>query len=247
MVDDVLALLDALELDRVLLIGHDIGGRIGFHLCMGAPSRVLGFVALNALHPYWSVRRLAPHAWRYWWTVVVETPLLGRTILRRVPAYTRLLFRLGAGDRRARSGPDIDEFLAALREPARAAERLQGDFAYREIVPALFGRHRARMAVPTLMLNGTRDFALCARQLGGHERYADDLRVELVPAGGHFLHEERPNLVASMALAHFRSLAASSTVGSTPKTRILDREAPAPAADGDDDACGVGEAGAQRD
>lgn len=209
LVDDVLALLDALELDSVLLVGHDVGGRAGFHLCLRAPSRVRGFVSLNAMHPYWSARRLAPHAWRYWWTVPVETPLVGRVVVRRLPSFVRLLFRSGAGDRRPRSGPDVDEFLAALREPARAraAERLQGDFAYREILPALFGRHRStRLTVPTLMLNGARDFALSPRELGRHEGYADDLRVDVVPNGGHFLPEEHPDLVATAAMAHFRRL-----------------------------------------
>lgn len=212
LVDDVRALLDALELNQVRLMGHDIGGRVGFHLCLRAPSRIAGFVSVNAMHPYWSARRLAPHAWRYWWTIPIETPRVGRTLLRHAPAFTRHLFRLGAGDRHAPSGPDVEEFLAALREPARAraAERLQGDFAYREIVPALCGRHRAsRLAVPTLMINGTRDFALSPGELAGYDAYANDLRVELVPGGGHFLPEERPELIASKAVAHFNRSAQS--------------------------------------
>ena len=101
--DDLLALLDTLELDRVLVVGHDLGGRLGFDLAMRAPSRVRRLLTLNAMHPYWSVRRLAPNAWRYWWTVFVETPLIGRTLLRRVPAFTRMLFRFGTPDPGTRS------------------------------------------------------------------------------------------------------------------------------------------------
>ena len=203
LVDDVLALLDALELDRVLVIGHELGGRVGFHLCLRAPDRVRRLVTLNAIHPYWSLRRLAPHAWRYWWTVPVETPLVGRTILRRAPTFARWLFRLGGQPAHA-----ADPFLEPLRDPARAraAERIMTEFAYKEIVPTLLGRHRAtRLSVPTLMLNGTRDFALSPRELGGHEAYADDLRIELVPGAGHFLAEQQPDLVAAAALAHFDS------------------------------------------
>lgn len=198
LVDDVLALLDALELDRVFLVGHELGGRLGFHLSLRAPARVRGHLALNAMHPFWSFRRMAPHAWREWWTVFVETPLIGRTVLRRIPAFTRTLFRLGTRLPETHSRSDVHEFIAALREPARAraAERVQGQFAYHELIPNMLGKHRSRrLEVPTLMLNGTKDFALGIGELGGYERYADDLRVEPIEGAGHFLHEERPQLV----------------------------------------------------
>jgi pimeloyl-ACP methyl ester carboxylesterase len=210
--DDLLALLDTLDLDRVLVVGHEIGGRLGFHLALRAPSRVRRLVTLNAMHPYWSAGRLAPHAWRSWWTVFVETPLIGRTVLRRIPAFTRMLFRLGSPDRATRSAPAVDEYIAALREPARAraAERVQGQFAYREIVPTLLGKHKStRLEVPTLMLNGTKDFALAPAELGGYEPYTRDLRVELIAGAGHFLHEQHPQLVADTALRFFAPSRAS--------------------------------------
>lgn len=209
LVEDLLAMLDVLGLERVFVVGHELGGRLAFHLSLREPTRVRGHLALNALHPYWSVRRLAPHAWRQWWTVFVETPLLGRTVLRRLPAFTRLLFRLGNPNPQARAASVVDQFIATLREPdrARAAERVQTHFAYREIVPTLLGKYRStRLRVPTLMLNGTKDFALAAAELGGYETYADDLRVELVTDAGHFLAEEHPRLVAETAARFFSAL-----------------------------------------
>jgi pimeloyl-ACP methyl ester carboxylesterase len=38
--DDILQLLDALELRRVRMIGHDVGGFVGFLTCLRAPERV---------------------------------------------------------------------------------------------------------------------------------------------------------------------------------------------------------------
>jgi pimeloyl-ACP methyl ester carboxylesterase len=49
---DVLAMLDALGLDRVRLIGHETGGWVGFELCLLAPERISGFLALNVSHPW---------------------------------------------------------------------------------------------------------------------------------------------------------------------------------------------------
>ncbi len=203
LVEDLIALLDALSLERVLVIGHDLGGRLGFHLSLRAPDRVRAHLALNAMHPFWSPRCVVPQAWREWWTPFVETPVVGRTVLRRVPLFTRWLFRLGSPLPQTRPQVAVEEYLAALREPARAraAEAVQRRFAYRELVPTLLGRYRStRLTVPTLMLNGTRDFALSVTELGGYEAYADNLRVELVDAG-HFLPEQCPQRVAEAAVA----------------------------------------------
>ena len=159
LVDDVIALLDALGLDQVLLVGQDRGGWLGFHLCLRAPQRVRRYLALGAIHPYWSVRRLLPHAWRSWYTVLIETPLLGRFMVRHVPAFTRLVLRLGVRDRTALAPADVEEFVAAIREPARAraSERLYHHVGYREVIPTALGRYKSpstRLAVPTLLLNG---------------------------------------------------------------------------------------------
>jgi hypothetical protein len=56
------------------------------------------------------------------------------------------------------------------------------------------------------MLNGTKDFALSSAELGGHEPYADDLRIELITDAGHFLHDKRPQLIADTALRFFAQL-----------------------------------------
>jgi pimeloyl-ACP methyl ester carboxylesterase len=198
LVDDVLALLDALDVQRVLVVGHDVGGRIGFHLALRAPERVSGLVTLNAMHPFWRARSLARQAWRFWWTPLVETALLGRWVLRRIPAVTRMVFRLGhAGG--VLSPDEVAEYLASVRDPAhaRAGERLMHEFAYHEIIPTLLGRTRSRrLTTPTLMVHGTRDTARTARSLRGYEPYADYLRIQTIDGAGQWLPEECPENVA---------------------------------------------------
>jgi pimeloyl-ACP methyl ester carboxylesterase len=58
---DVLALLDALGLDRVLLVAHDWGGYIGFLMILRAPERFDGYLALNMGYPWVTARMLLPH------------------------------------------------------------------------------------------------------------------------------------------------------------------------------------------
>jgi pimeloyl-ACP methyl ester carboxylesterase len=40
-------------------------------------------------------------------------------------------------------------------------------------------------------------------QLGGYERHADRMELQLVPGVGHFIAEEAPELVAERALEFF--------------------------------------------
>jgi pimeloyl-ACP methyl ester carboxylesterase len=51
------------------------------------------------------------------------------------------------------------------------------------------------------MLNGERDFLIPARALGGCARYADDLRIQVIPGAGHLLAEECPQTVAAAVRA----------------------------------------------
>jgi hypothetical protein len=71
----------------------------------------------------------------------------------------------------------------------------------------LLGKYRSTgLEVPTLMLNGTEDFALSAGDLGSYTPYADDLRVELVTDAGHVPPEERPRLFAEIAVRFVSAL-----------------------------------------
>ncbi|MEU6101360.1 alpha/beta fold hydrolase [Streptomyces flaveolus] len=201
-VADVVALLDELGLDRVRLIGHDWGAWTGFHLCLGAPERVTHYLALNMMHPWPLHRRLMPQSWRFWYTALLEQPLLGRRLLRHRPGFTRYLMRKGVVDRSVWTPDAMEEFVRSSREPARAraGEALHRAFALRDIARLLTGRYKKlRLTTPTVIMGGARDFMLPPGVLTPAGRHADDLRVQVVPECGHYLHEERPDLVARTA------------------------------------------------
>jgi pimeloyl-ACP methyl ester carboxylesterase len=60
-----------------------------------------------------------------------------------------------------------------------------------------------RLTVPTRFLFGTQDLAVSHHLLEGVERHCDDLTVELVEDSGHFIPEEKPELVAERAAELF--------------------------------------------
>jgi pimeloyl-ACP methyl ester carboxylesterase len=60
-----------------------------------------------------------------------------------------------------------------------------------------------RLKVPTLMLHGIEDRMLPEPFLRGYEAFADEMSLELVADAGHFIAEERPELVAARAFSFF--------------------------------------------
>jgi pimeloyl-ACP methyl ester carboxylesterase len=205
--DDVLAVLDELGIERVKLVGHDWGGWIGFLLCLKAPQRFERYLALNILHPWVPPRRMLPKLWRFWYQWLILSPGIGYRLHRGGRFVPRAL--VGASTRKeAWDEATIRAFADNLAEPARARAGVQmyRVFNLHEIGPIFRGRYEnQRLSVPTRLLFGTDDTALSPELLPGYERHADDMSVELVPGCGHFIADERPELVAERARDFFAS------------------------------------------
>jgi pimeloyl-ACP methyl ester carboxylesterase len=205
---DLVALLNALELDRVRLVAHDWGAVIGYLLCLQHPDRVERYVALSAGHPFIGVNpRALATMWRFWYMQVIAVPGLGaRLVGRGEQRLPRLLYRWTTGDEDAWSTKDAELFLAQLREPerARASSALYRTFLLREFLPTVRGRYKAiGLRTPTLFLLGSGDPAIRPAFVRGFERYANDMKLELVNGAGHFIPEEAPDLVLDRTLDFF--------------------------------------------
>jgi pimeloyl-ACP methyl ester carboxylesterase len=198
---DVLAVMDALGLERVKLVGHDWGGWIGFLLCLREPQRFERFLALNIVPPWVSTRNIVGHAWRFGYQQLILAPGLGYRLHRRGDFVRKVL--VGASTRKeVWTEAELAAFADNLAEPerARAAVQMYRTFNLREALPIARGRYaEARLTVPTLLLFGEDDFVLRPSMLGGYQHHADRMEVELVPGCGHFIADERPDLVAARA------------------------------------------------
>jgi pimeloyl-ACP methyl ester carboxylesterase len=202
---DVLAVLDELGLERVKLVGHDWGGWIGFLLCLRAPQRLERFLALNIVPPWITARAGIGHAWRFWYQQLILAPGLGYRLHRSGSFVPRVLVG-GSEKRDVWDEETLRVFGDRFTEPARAraAVQMYRVFNWRELMPILRGRYaEQRLTVPTRLVFGSDDFVLRPEMLAGYEQHADDMEVELVPSCGHFIADERPELVASRAREFF--------------------------------------------
>jgi pimeloyl-ACP methyl ester carboxylesterase len=207
LVADAIALLDTLGLDRVHLVGLDIGGILGFRVCLAHPERVQRFVCIGAPHPYPALSgrllvRVLMKAWRLWPRFATALPLLGPRLMsrgrQRLPRHMMLA---DAPDRSLWSPEDLEFFLSRLRDPsrARASVALYRALAVDASNRAMAGAYRGtRLVTPTLGLygavldDGDRDAAGHPALLRGYEPYADEFSLAHVPGSGYYLAEEQP-------------------------------------------------------
>jgi pimeloyl-ACP methyl ester carboxylesterase len=207
---DVLALLDALGLDRVGLVGHDWGGWAGWLLCARAPERIERFVALDIPPPFGATSLTPARLARLAYQPVLAAPLLGEAIVRR-PGVIGRVIRAGARRRDAWSAEDLQIFEAPLREPARAraSSLLYRTFLTRELGPIARGHLRGtRVDVPVRALFGAQSPIRAPDPLAGLN--AADVEGEVVEDCGHFVAEEHPELVVARIRA-FLGLSSAAT------------------------------------
>jgi pimeloyl-ACP methyl ester carboxylesterase len=203
---DQVALLDALGIERAFVAGHDWGGWTGILLGLLHPDRVERLVALNAPHPWPRVTpRLIAEGWRGWYTWMIAPPGLGPRLLRQGWITRNVLSRGNVGA--PFTAKEIDAYVDSFREPSRADAVSQLYRYYqRAFREGVNGRWRdRRLTVPTRIVFGARDRYVSPKLLPGYEPYADAMEVELVPDSGHFIVEEKPDLVVERLREFFVS------------------------------------------
>jgi pimeloyl-ACP methyl ester carboxylesterase len=208
LVADVMALLDALEVERVHVVAHDWSALIGFFLCFDHPERVRSYLCLAIPHPYVRLDPRALPAFRHlWFQYVIATPGLGPRLLRSGhQRFVRRIIRGFSADSTEWSETDLEMFAAPLRDPARAtaAGSLYRGLILREAGRIAMGRYRdRRLTTPTVVVCGSEDPVMRPEFLGGYEDHADDLTIDVIAGASHFIPDEQPDAVAEKALELF--------------------------------------------
>lgn len=205
--DDVVALADALELDRFKLAGHDWGGMVGFHTCLKQPDRVTHYAAAGISH-LWvraddaSAGERLRLLGRLWYQFLLASPLLGRQVIQRAPALMRAVLERGSERPGTFTDADIETFVAQWAEPdrARACVQVYRTFLTREFAQIARGEFDDRvLEQPITMLVGSADPVIDAESLEGAEANLPSLEVRELTGVGHFVPEEAPEeMLAAM-------------------------------------------------
>jgi pimeloyl-ACP methyl ester carboxylesterase len=187
--DDQIALLDALGLDRVRLVGHDWGAYSALLAALTAPERFSSLLVLSVGHPWTPTRVVLRHGWLLVYQLPLAAPFAGERVVRD-GRYVRGMLHNGRRDGRRWTGEEEDAYLDAVREPAvaRASSKLYRDFLTRDLLAAR-ALARRRFEMPARLVIGSREpFRVFSAGFRGE--------VEVIDGAGHFLPEEAPQAVA---------------------------------------------------
>jgi len=188
---DVLALLDALGLDRVLLVAHDWGAFIGYLMVLRAPERFDGYLALNMGYPWVTARTLLPHVL----PLLRYQPLIAfaGVPVQRYTNFLHYAFKVGSKLDRETARIYVDRF----RDPvvARAGRDAYRTFLLREVPRGARHPEKRRATVPIRALYGVNDAAIHESWTSPENALADDFTLEKVDDTSHFIMEERPDLL----------------------------------------------------
>ena len=225
---DMLGLLDAVEAEQAIWVGHDWGGLVAWELARRHPDRTAGVVGLNTPYlprppkdPVARLReRFGPAHYIVWFQHRGLPELLFEADLRR---SFRFFMRRTDGQRRTGAeraklaalaealeyfhpqpehqllSPDeLDVYVEAYRRSG-----FRGPINWYRNLPANWVKSEGlaeHVAAPALMITAEFDPFLPPELAEGMERFVPDLERACIPECGHWTQQERPEAVNRILL-----------------------------------------------
>lgn len=213
MAEDVVRLMDALGLERAMILGHDRGARVAYRLSLDHADRAsrLGIIEIVPTGDFWAAWTAELALAAYHWTFLAQpAPLPERMIGADPVAFIDWTLRSWTGARTLDAFPRaaLESYRAQAREPARIAAMCADYRAGAGIDRALDEADRAagrRIGVPVRFLWAERGFPA---RTGDPARlwraWAADV-TDAACVSGHFAAEENPQAVLDCFLPFFRA------------------------------------------
>lgn len=213
LIGDLIGLLNALNLDRVFLCGHDWGGVLAFELARRLPGRIAALIVLNA-PPGEVLQDMIWHdpgqrmASQY--ISVLRSPMANATYCEA--NVDALIDRfLGEPLRRGElNDDDLEHYRSAWTQPgvwqAMLAWYRAAPFEVPPVDAAVDTSRGAKAPkdvphVPALVIWGNRDTVFVPAMAEAIAAYWPDCKVERIAEAGHVPHREAPGLCADLIAA----------------------------------------------
>jgi pimeloyl-ACP methyl ester carboxylesterase len=197
-VRDMVAILDALGLERAHVVGHDWGAGVAWALAMRAPERVERLVALSVGHPARARERTVEDREKAWYMLLFQFPGVAEELLMRDDWALLRGFLHGQGD--------IDHYLADLARPGALTAGLNWYRANAHPRRELEARRPAPpVTMPTLGIWGEGDPYLREAPMRESGAHVDaPWRYERIDGAGHWIPLAAPDELGRLVTGFLR-------------------------------------------
>ncbi len=204
---DIVEIVDALNIDKFFLVGHDWGGIVAQETALLVPERVKRLVIMNIAvltNPVGTIeaRQLiySQGAIPFWYQYFQMQPRLPEAMIKgNEDVWIRHFF----GRSKIEDPNAIDEYIRCHKienTPATAASYYR---AMQLDAPHWATLAEKKFPMPSLYIHGDQDSVIIPEFLNHIEDGFDSIRVEPITAA-HFLQEEKPYEVALLMNDFFR-------------------------------------------
>ncbi len=173
---DMIAILDALEIEKVQLIGHDWGSIIGWQVAIAYPERIEKYIALSVGHPNSYARGGFMQKLKGWYIFLMQLRGIFECSIR---AFDWAIFRISANFHE-----EMPDWIRLLEQPGRltaAANYYRANF-----VDMVFKANNPNVNVPVVGVFSDGDLYLTEGQMKESERYCDaGFKYYLIDGGVH--------------------------------------------------------------
>jgi pimeloyl-ACP methyl ester carboxylesterase len=190
----MVAILDALGIDRAHVVGHDWGAGLAWALAAYVPARVERLVVMSVGHPNTLRQPSIAQREKAWYQLLFQFAGIAEELIKRDDWS---LFRQMLGDAR-----DVDRYVADLSRPGALTAGLNW---YRANATPAQELERTRpfpdVDVPTLGIWSSGDAYLTEEGLLGSSEYVSGpWRYERIEGAGHWLQLDAPERVNELLL-----------------------------------------------
>ena len=195
-VADLAALLDALGLKKVLLVGHDWGAAVCWKFCMRHPERVDRYVAVSVGHPAAYAKGPLKQKIKAYYIIFFQIKGLSEWMVTRANWW---LWR-----RRIRYDPEFERWKAELSRPGRLTAAIN---IYRANLKLMLLQNWPKVTVPVMGVWGEGDVALVEEQMIASEKYVSaSWRYERIgDRSGHWLMLSAPDKFNAVLLDYLKA------------------------------------------
>lgn len=201
----VRAVLDALALDDVVLVGYDVGSAVAVQLARDLPGRIAGLALGNPMHPGAGRRALEPEQrGEFWYQDFHRLPLAAELVdgvPDAVEAYLGHFYRHWSGRRDALGADHLAALVRSYAEPGAFTASLNW---YRSGSSSLFAAMAAREApppppvqVPAAVVWGAADPLFPLPFADGLDATLPGHTLQVLHDVGHFVPLEAPAELAA--------------------------------------------------